>query len=88
MPWSLHELSFSEGTQALFCSNAEQSVSPLTCIFPPIRFSVHDNVHLSCQQLGLGFPDPFLEQFCTMVQSLFTSPDPSGMAGTSNTHLH
>lgn len=35
MPWSLHELSHSEGTQAPFCSNAEQGVSPLTCISPP-----------------------------------------------------
>lgn len=34
MPWPLHELSFSEGTQALFCSKAELGVPPLTCISP------------------------------------------------------
>lgn len=55
MPWCLHELSHSEGTQAPFCSNAEQGVSPLTCISPLISFSAHGNVHLSCQQLGLCF---------------------------------
>lgn len=68
MPWSLHELPFSEGTQALFCANAEQGVSPLIWIFPPISFSAHGNAHLSCQQLGLCSPDPFAEQLCTMAQ--------------------
>lgn len=70
MPWSLHEFSFSEGIQALFCSNAEQGVSPLIWISPPISFSTHGNAHLSCQQLGLCSPDLFAEQFCTMAQSL------------------
>lgn len=76
-----------EGTQALFCSDAEQCGFPLTCISPPSSYSVHGNVRLSCQQLGLCSPDPFPEQLCTTARSLFPPPGPSRVEGHSSTHL-